>query len=185
MAPHIGRETLRRAISTAAAAAALTLAAGGCASTAGSAPEQHFFVVRHLQKAGGDDPGLTTEGQECARRLAALLGRQGISAVYASTTRRARETAAPLAAARNLAVQDYPPTDLAGVAARAQAEQGSVLVVGHSNTVPELVERLGGTRPGPIDEANYGEVWRIARHGARNGGATLSFALPGCGASAF
>ncbi len=158
-----------------AAAAAATLAA--CASTASAPPEPRYFVMRHLQKAADSpDPGLTPQGQACAAQLARFLGEQGIAAIYASTTRRAQETAAPLAAARGLAPQSYAPADTAGVAARARAEAGSVLIVGHSNTVPDIVERLGGTRPGPIDESRYGDVWRVSK----SGGATLAMTVPGC-----
>lgn len=158
----------------AAAVAASVLAA--CAST--PAPrEPHIFVMRHLHKAAdAQDPGLTPQGQACAQQLARFLGNQDIRAIYASTTRRAQETAAPLAAARRLTAQTYAPADTAGVAARARAEAGSVLVVGHSNTVPEIVERLGGTRPAPIDESRYADVWRVSR----SNGATLAMTVPGC-----
>lgn len=160
-----------------AAAAALLTVAAACASTGrGPAPEPHFFVTRHLQKDAGQDPGLTAEGQRCAQALAAMLRGRGVRAIFASTTRRGRETAAPAAATLGLAAQDYAPADIAGVAARVQATEGSVLVVGHSNTVPDIVERLGGTRPGPIDESRYAEVWQVAR----SGGATQMVRIPGC-----
>jgi phosphohistidine phosphatase SixA len=132
--------------------------------------------MRHLHKDVGQDPGLTAQGQECARRLATMLEGQGVAAIYVSTTRRARETAAPFAAASGIATQDYPPADIAALAARARGEPGSVLIVGHSNTVPDIVEQLGGVRPGPIDESRFGEVWRIARAG----GATSATRVPGC-----
>lgn len=156
-----------------ATAALATACAQGAARPA---PAPSFFVMRHLQKATGDDPGLTPEGQACAQRLSAWLSNRGISAIYASTTRRARETAAPVAAATRVTAQDYAPADSAALAARVLAETGSVLVVGHSNTVPDIVERLGGTRPAPIDESRFGEVWQVSR----NGGATTMTRIPGC-----
>jgi phosphohistidine phosphatase SixA len=158
-----------------AAAAASALAA--CAS-AGSAPppEPHYYVMRHLHKAADSpDPGLTPQGQACARTLASFVSRQNIRAVFASTTRRAQETAAPLAAAQSLTVQDYAPADVAGVVARARAEAGSVLIVGHSNTVPDIVEQLGASRPAPIAETQYAQVWRFKRSG---GGGTIVWNLP-------
>ena len=48
-------------------------------------------------------------------------------------------------------------------------ERWPVLVVGHSNTVPEIVEKLGGERPAALTEADYGDVWhfRGRREGTR------------------
>jgi phosphohistidine phosphatase SixA len=159
------------------AAAAAASALASCASTQGTPREPHIFVMRHLHKAAdAQDPGLTPQGQACSQQLARFLGGQEVRAVYASTTRRAQETAAPLAAALGLGAKTYAPADTAGVAARAQAEAGSVLIVGHSNTVPDIVERLGGTRPAPIDESRYADVWRVSR----SNGATLAMTVPGC-----
>jgi len=141
------------------------LALAGCATAAQEPREEAFYVMRHLQKAAGTDPGLTDEGQRCAARLAEEMAGSGVSAVYASTTRRARETAAPLAARLGLTPVEYDPRDTPALAARVRSEPGSVLVVGHSNTVPEIVERLGGARPGDLSEDRYGEVWRVARPG--------------------
>lgn len=141
------------------------LALAGCATAAPQAREEAFYVVRHLQKASGADPGLTAEGQRCAARLADEMAESGIRAVYASTARRARETAAPLAARIGVAPAEYDPRDTPALVTRVRAEPGSVLVVGHSNTVPDIVEALGGARPGDLTEDRYGEVWRVARPG--------------------
>ena len=139
------------------------LALAGCATTIPQPREEAFYVMRHLQKAAGTDPGLTEQGQRCAARLAEEMAGSGVRAVYASTTRRARETATPLAARLRVTMSEYDPRDTPALASRVRAERGSVLVVGHSNTVPEIVERLGGARPGDLSEDRYGEVWRVAR----------------------
>ncbi len=141
------------------------VALAGCASVAPEPREEAFYVMRHLQIAAGTDPGLTEEGQRCAARLAEEMGASGVRAIYASTTRRARETAAPLAARLGVTPAEYDPRDTPGLIARITAEPGSVLVVGHSNTVPEIVERLGGARPDDLSEDRYGEIWRVSRPG--------------------
>ncbi|MBV8687527.1 MAG: histidine phosphatase family protein [Alphaproteobacteria bacterium] len=145
--------------------AALALAA--CATTA--SPERSppsVYVMRHLQKADGPDPGLSAEGAARAARLAAWLRADPPAAIYASTTRRARETAAPLAAALGLEPRLYDPGDTAGLLARVKAESGTVLVVGHSNTVPEIVAGLGAPRPKPLSEQAFGDIFRIGRDGS-------------------
>ena len=143
-------------------AAALLLVAAACATTPrAEAPRPNYFVTRHLQKAAGQDPGLTAEGQANAVRLADLLAADPPSAIYVSTTRRAAETAAPLAARLGLTPKTYNPADTPGLIARVTAEPGTVLIVGHSNTVPEIVQRLGGSRPADIADTEYGEVWHV------------------------
>ena len=156
-------------------AAAPAAALAACV-TAPPAPAPSYYVMRHLQKADGQDPGLTDQGQRCAAQLAAELGGSGIRAVYASATRRARETAAPLAARLGLTPAGYDPRDTPALVARVRAEPGSVFVVGHSNTVPEIVAQLGGARPADLAEDRYGEVWQVAR----SGGATVVRRIAGC-----
>ena len=120
------------------------------------------YVMRHLQRADGPDPALSEEGRRNAARLADALAADPPQAIYVSTTRRARETAAPLAAALGLTVKEYDPADSAALVARVASEPGTVLIVGHSNTVPDIVERLGGIRPGPLAETEFGDIWHIS-----------------------
>jgi broad specificity phosphatase PhoE len=130
------------------------------------APGPDMYVMRHLQKGTGDDPGVNAEGQRNAERLADWFRRRPPRAIYVSTTRRALETAVPLAAELHLAPKEYGPADVAGLVARVRRERGPVLVVGHSNTVPEIVAALGGARPEPIPDTAYGDIWHVAPGGA-------------------
>lgn len=119
------------------------------------------YVIRHLHKASGDDPQLTAEGAALARELAALLADKGIKGVFATPTRRAQETAAPLAALAKVPVTTYEPGDGAGLLKAVAAAGGPVLIVGHSNTVPDIVAALGGDRPAPIADDQYGTLYLI------------------------
>jgi len=141
------------------------IALAGCATAAPQPREEAFYVMRHLQKAAGTDPGLTEEGQRCADRLARELRRAGIRAIYASSTRRALQTAAPLGAEIGSVPKEYDPRNTPDLIERVRAEPGSVLVVGHSNTVPDIVQGLGGARPADLAEDRYAELWRVARPG--------------------
>jgi broad specificity phosphatase PhoE len=122
--------------------------------------------MRHLEKADGPDPGLSPAGAANAQRLAAWFkGRARPGAIYVSATRRARETAAPLAARLGLTPIEYNPADTVALVARVRAEPGSVLVVGHSNTVPDIVAAFDGTRPAPLADSDYGSIWIVAKDG--------------------
>ena len=143
------------------AALLLMFALGACETTNAAPRGPSFYVMRHLQKAEGQDPPLSEEGRANARRLIGLFAADPPRVIYVSTTRRARETAAPLAKKLRVKMRQYDPADTSGLAARVIAEKGPVLVVGHSNTVPEIVARLGGERPAPLAETDYGDVWHI------------------------
>jgi broad specificity phosphatase PhoE len=123
---------------------AVTQAAPGAAS---------IFLVRHAEKVdASDDPGLSEAGQERARALAHTLKDAGIERVYTTDYRRTRDTANPFAARLALPVELYDPMVLAALADSLRQAGQNVLVVGHSDTTPELVDLLGGD-PGPeIDE---------------------------------
>jgi phosphohistidine phosphatase SixA len=123
-----------------------------------------YVIVRHAQKAGGDDPGLTTEGEAHAQALAAALADAGVSAIYATPYRRTQATAAPLAARMGIEVTRYAPGDAAATAAsiRAAGHHGTVLIVGHSNTVPALVEAFAGVAVPAMPETDYSRLYAIA-----------------------
>lgn len=146
-------------------AALLLFLAAACATDGDGGGGSSWYVMRHLQKAEGPDPALSTEGARNAGRLAAWFGKDRPSAIYVSTTKRARETAAPLAARLGLTMKDYDPRDTPGLVARVKAETGNVLVVGHSNTVPEIVAALGGPRPADLADTDFGDIFRVRQDG--------------------
>jgi phosphohistidine phosphatase SixA len=111
------------------------------------------FLVRHAEKSAvGDDPQLSGPGQQRAQALAKLLLASGIQQVHSSDYARTRETAAPVAAALEVPVRLYDPRKLTSMAAYLRRTGGRHLVVGHSNTTPELVELMHGDAGAQIDE---------------------------------
>ena len=147
-------------------AALLLFAASACATAPAEPPSPSWYVMRHLQKAPGPDPALSAEGSANALRVASRFDDDRPSAIYVSTTRRARETAAPLAAKLGLTMKEYDPGDTPGLAAKVKSEAGTVLVVGHSNTVPDIVAALGGARPADMAETEFGDIFRVRRDGS-------------------
>ena len=119
-----------------------------------------YLLVRHAEKdvAAGKDPPLTATGQARAERLARLLADVPIDALYSSPTRRTRQTATPVAQAKRLGILDYDPTDAAAFARRLRREHpaGTVLVIGHSDTLPPLARALCGCSVADMDERIYG-----------------------------
>ncbi|MBS3746453.1 MAG: histidine phosphatase family protein, partial [Wenzhouxiangellaceae bacterium] len=134
------------------------------------------IVVRHAEKVDDSrDPALSEAGLERAQALAAALEHAGVDAAYASQYRRTRLTAAPTAESAGLAVQiepiegDIPAWAQDFAAALAQHHAGeTVLVAGHSNTVPPLVAALCGCEVDPLAEDDYDRLFVIQRVGEVN-----------------
>ena len=125
------------------------------------------YVVRHLNTPEGErDPDLLPEGRHAAAQLSERLHDAGIAAIYVTDFRRTRQTAGPLAERLGLTPIVYNPFDNAALVAQVRAGPLPALIVGHSNTVPEIVERLGGARPGPLGHHDFGDIWRIGPDGA-------------------
>ena len=119
-----------------------------------------IYLVRHAEKAAdGTDPVLSPAGRERAGLLADRLAKAGIGAIHSTDYRRTRDTAAPLARRLGLPVLLYDPERPEDLVETIRRAGGRHLVVGHSNTVPELVALLGGDGGPPIDEA--GEYDRL------------------------
>ncbi|WP_051215873.1 SixA phosphatase family protein [Ferrimonas futtsuensis] len=115
-------------------------------------PALTVFLVRHSEKEPGKDPALTPEGQGRAQSLAGLLSSVRLDGIYSTDYRRTRETAEPTADEQGLPVSFYSPRELKQFAEQLKLRGGKVLVVGHSNTTPQLVSLLGGEAGDPIDE---------------------------------
>ncbi|MGB3627217.1 MAG: phosphoglycerate mutase family protein [Henriciella sp.] len=120
--------------------------------TTDNTAEYTLYLVRHAEKQAGDDPALTETGAARAEALADLLEGESIEAVWSSNYTRTRDTAAPLAERLDLNVRLYDASDLSGLAEQLKADAQTALVVGHSNTTPNLAEALGGDAGTPIDE---------------------------------
>jgi 2,3-bisphosphoglycerate-dependent phosphoglycerate mutase len=130
-------------------ASALSLSA--CLHT--PAGETVIYLVRHAEKQTGDDPALTPAGETRALALRDELRRAGITRIYSTDTKRTRATAAPIAAALGITVELYDGKALGDFSSTLKNQRGRMLVVGHSNTTPELVSLLGGEPGEPIVEA--------------------------------
>lgn len=113
------------------------------------------------------DPGLTAAGQQRAQDLAARLKDVQLTKIYSSDYIRTRDTAAPIAATTGLEVIIYNPRELKNFSQKLLKDRGHILVVGHSNTTPELSQLLGGESGEPIVEATeYDRLYVLKRYGA-------------------
>ncbi|CAN5173212.1 hypothetical protein BH24PSE2_BH24PSE2_19540 [soil metagenome] len=129
------------------------------------------IIVRHAEKAASpaDDPPLSPAGKQRAEWLAETLAEidvvAGLDAIYVSETRRARETARPLARRLELPLQEMPAADVGGLVERIEDNHKGeiVLIVGHSNTVPALIREFGGSKKVPaIGETEHSDIYVLS-----------------------
>ncbi len=146
-----------------AARAALFGPDGGTGGTAKDACTV-LVAVRHAEKDTGDDPILTEAGRARAKALAETLAHAHVQAILVSPARRTQETAAPTATHARVEPKVIPMeggTDahVAALAKAVKAEAGkTVLVVGHTNTIPPLLRALG-MNANEMGDKEYGELF--------------------------
>ena len=130
-----------------------------------------IIFVRHAEKVAepADDPVLSEVGKaraaELARQLVDADVVAGVDAVYATQYRRTQETAAAVADALDLPVNTYDAADTELVLEEILKEHKGkiILVVGHSNTVPQLIWNLGASKKvPPIAEDEYDNIYIIS-----------------------
>jgi phosphohistidine phosphatase SixA len=148
--------------------AAVLIAAAVALAVYRSATTTAVVIVRHAEKQLGTiaDPPLSPEGEARAERLARLLGDGGfggVTAILVTDTRRTQQTAAPLAKRLRLQPEIVPASDVGAMLAQVRSHRGSrVLVVAHSNTVPEIVGRLAGEQVPAMADDEYDTLYVVS-----------------------
>ena len=126
-------------------------------STASAQPV--VVIVRHAEKAanGGNDPDLSSPGRARAEALARILKDSGITAIFTSEFKRTRETAAPTATSAHVTPTVVAAKDTAALVAKLHQLNGNALVVGHGDTIPNIIKALGINSPINIPDEDYSE----------------------------
>lgn len=128
------------------------------------------FVVRHAERAdqveGGaammaTDPDLSAPGRARAASLAAMLKDAGVRSIFVTQYKRTQQTAEPLAKALGLTPEAVGSRELGSLADKVRAAKGNVLVVGHSNSVPNLLKALGAADDIAIAETEYDNLFIV------------------------
>lgn len=121
------------------------------------------IVVRHAEKAiaGGADPELSAAGHERAEALARIVKGSDIRAIFTSEFKRTRQTAEPTAKALGITPQLVAATDTAALVSKLRSNDSNALVVGHGNTLPQLIAALGISEPVNIAEDDYANLFIV------------------------
>lgn len=136
-------------------------------STGLPAGAQHaVYLIRHAEKAlTGTDPALTPEGRQRAADWAEMMRHAGLDAIITSEAMRTRETGAIIGAALGLPQTALPGADITGLVSVLEFDHAAetVLVVGHSNTIPLILDRLGAPNDITIEEDDFANLYVLTR----------------------
>ncbi len=134
------------------------------------------YLVRHAERADEprQDPPLTEKGVARSQALARLLSTADIKAIYTSQFARTKLTAEPLAkqlgvTATAISLKTSPSNprmiseqSTAEVTNKILERAGeSVLVIGHSNSIPDVIKMLGGDVTPAIDEKKFDDLFVV------------------------
>ena len=123
------------------------------------------FIVRHAEKEqrSSRDPDLSDAGRTRAKVLDSILGKVAIDEVYATPYKRTRNTVAPVADRLGLKILSYDPSAQDKFAATLKAaSEKTILIAGHSNTVPDLINMLTGNQDyEDLPESEYDNLYVI------------------------
>jgi broad specificity phosphatase PhoE len=128
------------------------------------------FLVRHAEKlkSKDKDPELNELGQKRAQLLSTMLSNSEIDVIYSTDYKRTRNTAAPLAELIDKKVQIYNPGDKEFINNLLIEHKGKkILITGHSNTTPALVNQLiGEAKYDQLDENEYSKLFMVTLDGS-------------------
>ena len=138
----------------------------GCAASTGT-PESDdsytLYLVRHAEKQadGSKDPALTGMGRHRSELLSRWFLDKTVTDIWSSDYKRTRETAGPLLSSLDLSVMLYDPRNLPELAEKLQTRRNNAVVVGHSNTTPQLARLICTCEIPDMDESEYDRLIAI------------------------
>lgn len=120
-----------------------------------------FILVRHAEKAndGTRDPDLSEAGKTRAQNLLKVLNKTSVNAIYSTNYKRTRQTVTPLATEKRLEIMMYDGLKMDQIDQMLSTNaEGTIVVVGHSNTIPAIANYLSGQSFKDFEDSDYGNL---------------------------
>jgi phosphohistidine phosphatase SixA len=152
-----------------------------------SACTRSYYIVRHAEKAttGGNtmmsnDPPLTEAGKERAEALKDIMKTKKIGYIFSTNTHRTKLTAEPTRAYFNLETASYSPQPDTAFINKLKSLKKNTLIVGHSNTVDDIINKLCGSIKIPADlkETEYDNLFVVKKKGRKMSFETKKYGKP-------
>ena len=124
-----------------------------------------IILIRHGERNAptptNPDPHLNAAGKARAKELIHIFGQSGIKAIYRSHFARSKETAQPLANHLGLSAIEMDEALQIKNDILANHTGQTVLVIGHSDTVPDIINRLGGANLPIINDSEFDNLFVV------------------------
>jgi 2,3-bisphosphoglycerate-dependent phosphoglycerate mutase len=126
-----------------------------------------IYLIRHAEKADNSkNPNLSEMGSMHASHWDDVFSAVHFDAIYSTNYNRTLKTAEPTALTQKIAVTTYDPKDFSLEKIKKDHSGQTILIVGHSNTIPDLVNKLIGQNVYPIiEETTFGNLYMITING--------------------
>jgi phosphohistidine phosphatase SixA len=133
-----------------------------------------YYIARHAEKAEPDatkntDVPLTEKGKQRAEALKEILKNKKIAYVFSTNTIRAKSTAQPTADYFHLTIEAYGPKPDPGFINKLKSITKNVLIIGHSNTIDDIVNMLCNEKkvPADLNDSEYDNLFIVKYRGKR------------------
>lgn len=131
-----------------------------------SRPTTTIIVVRHAEQirdSGNSNPDLTPLGQARSQELARVLANAGINVIFATHDRGTQQTVQPLANGLSLPITEVDAKDIQELIRQIDKRRGeTILVSSDSNSIPGLIEALGGGRVPDIADSEHDNLYVLS-----------------------
>ena len=127
-------------------------------------PVTTVLIVRHAEKdTETEGVPLSDDGHARAQMLMHVAGDAGVAAVCATGYVRTQQTVQPLADQLGLPVQEIAATDAEGLVDHLLSNYAGevVVIAGHRNTMPAVIEQLGGDPIPSIPDEEYDDLFVV------------------------
>ena len=131
--------------------------------------QEAVFIIRHAEKElGGDDPSITEEGKARAAAWADMLQHVGLDVVFTSDAKRTQQTGEIIAAKLGLPLNSMNRADTAGLTDTLSFdyEEDVVLIVGHAETIPGILQNLGVSDNIEVDQTDFSNLFLLFQPGS-------------------
>ncbi|MBC5862714.1 histidine phosphatase family protein [Flavobacterium sp. K77] len=122
-----------------------------------------YYFIRHAEKVDNSkDPNLSELGMQRAQKWKAIFESIDFDQIYSTNYKRTQQTATPIATADKIEIQLYDPQKIDLKAFKKITLGRKVLIVGHSNTTPDFVNKIINQQVfNDIEDTTFGNLYIV------------------------